>query len=64
MSPQSTRKYLQEEDCYIQAGKIKVLLSLLDTYQEDNRRVLIFSQVSPSPSCLTSRQAANITAHP
>ena len=42
---QSTRKFLQSEDCYTQAGKVKVLLRLLKSYQEDNRRVLIFSQV-------------------
>ncbi|THH30785.1 hypothetical protein EUX98_g3404 [Antrodiella citrinella] len=40
----STRKYLQEDDCYVQAGKVKVLLQLLEDYQKDNRRVLIFSQ--------------------
>ncbi|KAJ3533274.1 hypothetical protein NM688_g7306 [Phlebia brevispora] len=40
----STRKFLQSEDCYLQAGKVKVLLKLLKTYQDDNRRVLIFSQ--------------------
>lgn len=43
--PQSTRKYLQNEDCYLQAGKVKVLLKLLDEYREAGRRVLIFSQV-------------------
>lgn len=42
---QSTRKFLQEDDCYLQAGKIKVLMKLLEQYQKDGRRVLIFSQV-------------------
>ncbi|TCD69809.1 hypothetical protein EIP91_006122 [Steccherinum ochraceum] len=40
----STKKYLQQDDCYVQAGKVKVLLQLLEDYQKDNRRVLIFSQ--------------------
>ncbi|CCM03584.1 uncharacterized protein FIBRA_05721 [Fibroporia radiculosa] len=40
----STRKFLQEEDCYVQAGKVKVLLDLLQRYQADGRRILIFSQ--------------------
>ena len=45
LSLQSTRKYLQEEDCYNQAGKVKVLLRLLEGYRREDRRVLIFSQV-------------------
>ncbi|THG99947.1 hypothetical protein EW026_g2522 [Hermanssonia centrifuga] len=40
----STRKFLQSEDCYVQAGKVKVLLKLLTNYQSQGRRVLIFSQ--------------------
>ncbi|KAI0699558.1 SNF2 family N-terminal domain-containing protein [Cytidiella melzeri] len=40
----STRRYLQKDDCYLQAGKVKVLLRLLRDYQEQGRRVLIFSQ--------------------
>lgn len=40
----STRKFLQSEDCYLQAGKVKVLLKLLESYKEQGRRVLIFSQ--------------------
>ncbi|KAI0070185.1 hypothetical protein K474DRAFT_1670351 [Panus rudis PR-1116 ss-1] len=40
----STRKYLQADDCYLQAGKVKVLLKLLKDYQKQGRRVLIFSQ--------------------
>lgn len=42
---QSTRKYLQPDDCYLQAGKVKVLLQLLERYHAEGRRVLIFSQV-------------------
>jgi hypothetical protein len=42
----STRKYLQEEDVYLDAGKIKTLLRLLEKYKEQGRRVLVFSQVS------------------
>ncbi|EMD37375.1 hypothetical protein CERSUDRAFT_73280 [Gelatoporia subvermispora B] len=41
---QSTRKYLQDDECYLQAGKVKVLLKLLQTYQAQGRRILIFSQ--------------------
>ncbi|EKM54402.1 uncharacterized protein PHACADRAFT_97789 [Phanerochaete carnosa HHB-10118-sp] len=40
----STRRFLQSEDCYLQAGKVKVLLKLLEGYKEQGRRVLIFSQ--------------------
>ncbi|CAL1706892.1 unnamed protein product [Somion occarium] len=40
----STKKYLQREDCYSQAGKVKVLLKLLKDYQQQGRRILIFSQ--------------------
>ncbi|OBZ67066.1 ATP-dependent helicase fft2 [Grifola frondosa] len=43
-SYKSTRKYLQEQECYMQAGKIKVLLQLLQRYQNEGRRMLIFSQ--------------------
>ena len=43
--PQSTRKYLLDDNCYIDAGKIKVMLTLLDEYKAEGRRVLIFSQV-------------------
>ena len=32
----------------MQAGKIKVLLSLLQQYEKDGRRILIFSQVCTS----------------
>ncbi|KAI0675210.1 SNF2 family N-terminal domain-containing protein [Trametes maxima] len=40
----SLRRFVQDEDCYMQAGKIKVLLNLLERYKEDGRRILIFSQ--------------------
>ncbi|KAI0663601.1 SNF2 family N-terminal domain-containing protein [Cubamyces menziesii] len=40
----SLRRFLQDEDCYMQAGKIRVLLKLLDQYQKEGRRILIFSQ--------------------
>ncbi|KAA1473889.1 hypothetical protein DENSPDRAFT_302177 [Dentipellis sp. KUC8613] len=40
----STQKFLQDNDCYLQAGKIKTLLRLLEIYQVENRRILIFSQ--------------------
>ncbi|PCH43660.1 hypothetical protein WOLCODRAFT_75036 [Wolfiporia cocos MD-104 SS10] len=40
----ATYKFLQEDDCYLQAGKVKVLLQLLERYKGEGRRVLIFSQ--------------------
>lgn len=40
----STRKYLQDEDCFLEAGKVKVLLDLLARYKHESRKVLIFSQ--------------------
>ncbi|KAH9858822.1 SNF2 family N-terminal domain-containing protein [Lenzites betulinus] len=40
----SLRRFVQDDDCYLQAGKIKVLLKLLDQYKEEGRRILIFSQ--------------------
>jgi SWI/SNF-related matrix-associated actin-dependent regulator of chromatin subfamily A containing DEAD/H box 1 len=43
---QSTQKFLQDENCYLQAGKVQTLLRLLKEYQGDGRRMLIFSQVS------------------
>ncbi|TFK44749.1 SNF2 family N-terminal domain-containing protein [Crucibulum laeve] len=43
-SYKSTRKYLQDEEYYLEAGKVKVLLKLLDDYREQGRKVLIFSQ--------------------
>lgn len=40
----STRKYLQDQECYIDAGKVQVLLNLLVRYESEGRKVLIFSQ--------------------
>ncbi|KAF8630670.1 hypothetical protein AX15_002818 [Amanita polypyramis BW_CC] len=40
----STRRYLQDDDCYLEAGKVKVLLELLSRYHSEGRKVLIFSQ--------------------
>jgi SWI/SNF-related matrix-associated actin-dependent regulator 1 of chromatin subfamily A len=42
---QSTRKYLQGDDCYLDAGKVQVLMRLLAEYGKEGRKVLIFSQV-------------------
>ncbi|EDQ99523.1 SNF2 family DNA-dependent ATPase [Laccaria bicolor S238N-H82] len=43
-SYKSTRKYLQDENCYLDAGKVQTLLKLLSTYDREGRKVLIFSQ--------------------
>lgn len=43
---QSTRKYLRDDDCYLDAGKVHVLLKLLAEYRAEGRKVLIFSQVA------------------
>ncbi|CDO74452.1 hypothetical protein BN946_scf184979.g7 [Trametes cinnabarina] len=40
----SLRRFVQDEECYMQAGKIQALLKLLDQYQKEGRRMLIFSQ--------------------
>ncbi|KAG1732213.1 SNF2 family N-terminal domain-containing protein [Suillus paluster] len=40
----STRNFLQDENCYLNAGKISVLLRLLEDYGKEDRKVLIFSQ--------------------
>ncbi|KAG6869134.1 hypothetical protein C0993_001699 [Termitomyces sp. T159_Od127] len=40
----STRKYLQDEKCYLDAGKVQVLLKLLKNYSQEGRKVLVFSQ--------------------
>ncbi|KAG2078996.1 hypothetical protein BDR04DRAFT_1086056 [Suillus decipiens] len=40
----STRKFLQDQNCYLNAGKISVLLRLLDDYRRADRKILIFSQ--------------------
>ncbi|KAJ8522002.1 hypothetical protein ONZ45_g1342 [Pleurotus djamor] len=43
-SYKSTRRYLQDEACYVNAGKVVVLLKLLKQYAQERRKVLIFSQ--------------------
>ncbi|KAF8973224.1 SNF2 family N-terminal domain-containing protein [Flammula alnicola] len=43
-SYKSTRRYLQDKDCYVDAGKVQVLLTLLAEYEQQGRKVLIFSQ--------------------
>lgn len=40
----STRKFLQDQSCYLNAGKISVLLRLLEDYRKAGRKILIFSQ--------------------
>jgi len=40
----SIRKYLREDDCYLDAGKVQALLRLLAEYGEQGRKILIFSQ--------------------
>ncbi|KAF4620842.1 hypothetical protein D9613_000722 [Agrocybe pediades] len=40
----STRKYLQNQDCYVNAGKVQVLLKLLEDYRNQGRKILVFSQ--------------------
>lgn len=40
----STRKYLQDHSCYLDAGKVQTLLRLMDAYREQGRKILIFSQ--------------------
>ncbi|KAF7782591.1 hypothetical protein Agabi119p4_1967 [Agaricus bisporus var. burnettii] len=40
----STKKFLQNENCYREAGKVKVLLELLEKYKSEERKILIFSQ--------------------
>ena len=42
---QCLRKFLLPDDCYLEAGKIKVLMNLLEQYKKERRRMLIFSQV-------------------
>ncbi|KXN92461.1 ATP-dependent helicase fft3 [Leucoagaricus sp. SymC.cos] len=41
---QSTKKFLQDDDCYLEAGKVEILLHLLEKYRSESRKVLIFSQ--------------------
>ncbi|GLB37463.1 putative SNF2 family N-terminal domain containing protein [Lyophyllum shimeji] len=40
----STRKFLQDQNCYLDAGKVQVLLKLLTGYRQEGRKVLVFSQ--------------------
>ncbi|KAG5639390.1 hypothetical protein H0H81_002922 [Sphagnurus paluster] len=40
----STRRYLQDEKCYLDAGKVQVLMKLLTEYKKAGRKVLVFSQ--------------------
>jgi hypothetical protein len=41
----SVRKHALEDNVFLDAGKITRLLALLDQYQTEGKRVLIFSQV-------------------
>ncbi|OAX43317.1 hypothetical protein K503DRAFT_789609 [Rhizopogon vinicolor AM-OR11-026] len=40
----STRKFLQDEKCYLHSGKISALMRLLEEYGKADRKILIFSQ--------------------
>ncbi|TFK25695.1 hypothetical protein FA15DRAFT_703471 [Coprinopsis marcescibilis] len=40
----STRKFLKDEDVYLDSGKVKTLLKLIARYREEGRKILIFSQ--------------------
>ncbi|KZT28957.1 hypothetical protein NEOLEDRAFT_1175297 [Neolentinus lepideus HHB14362 ss-1] len=40
----STRKFLLDDTTYLDAGKVKTLLRLLEDYQAQGRRILVFSQ--------------------
>ncbi|KAF9012372.1 SNF2 family N-terminal domain-containing protein [Cyathus striatus] len=40
----SIQKYQQDKECYLEAGKVQVLLKLLVEYSKQRRKVLIFSQ--------------------
>ncbi|THH07226.1 hypothetical protein EW145_g3523 [Phellinidium pouzarii] len=40
----STQRFRLDDDCYIDAGKVTVMLSLLERYQAEGRKCLIFSQ--------------------
>lgn len=42
----SVRKYALDEERHTEAGKVTVLLRLLEQYTNEGRRVLVFSQVS------------------
>ncbi|CEL60635.1 ATP-dependent helicase fft2 OS=Schizosaccharomyces pombe (strain 972 / ATCC 24843) GN=fft2 PE=1 SV=1 [Rhizoctonia solani AG-1 IB] len=40
----SCRKLALQDECFLDAGKVEVLLELVGGYQKDGRRVLVFSQ--------------------
>ncbi|KAJ7072272.1 SNF2 family N-terminal domain-containing protein [Mycena amicta] len=40
----SIRKYSRDQSCYLNSGKVQVLLRLLTDYKKQQRKVLIFSQ--------------------
>jgi SWI/SNF-related matrix-associated actin-dependent regulator of chromatin subfamily A containing DEAD/H box 1 len=42
----STTKFLHDTDMYFDAGKVQVLMRLLEDYLSQGRKVLVFSQVS------------------
>src|SRR6201996_3352566 len=56
---QGTKQFSLDPECYLDAGKVTTLMSLLERYKEQGRRVLIFSQVrthstyyDTSPECI------------
>ncbi|KAG5648487.1 hypothetical protein DXG03_003098 [Asterophora parasitica] len=49
----STRKYLQDEKCYLDAGKVQALMKLLGEYREQGRKVLVFSQLAKTVAQFT-----------
>ncbi|KAI0314088.1 SNF2 family N-terminal domain-containing protein [Amylostereum chailletii] len=40
----STSQFLQDAECYLQAGKVQILLKLIEQYRKAGRRMLVFSQ--------------------
>lgn len=52
---QSLGKFRQDEECYLNSGKIKALVRLLEQYGKEERKVLVFSQVSNFNDGLVSR---------
>lgn len=68
---QSCRKHTIDDQSFLEAGKIKALLRLLEEYKKENKRVLIFSQVrNPTlftlycPTLLTSSQVHTNARYP
>jgi len=45
---QATRQFLLDNSCYLDSGKVTVLLSLLEDYIKQGRKILVFSQVKHS----------------